>query len=439
MRMLPALSGAFGDHPDAVVAGGQPMSWEQLHAAATAVADRISGATAVAVTATPTLDTIVGVVGCLIAGVPVVPIAPDAGPMDRDHVLSDSGADVVLDAVDLSARSSTSYPEPDGVAMILYTSGTTGLPKGVPVTPGAIAACLDGLADAWAWTPDDVLAHGLPLYHVHGLVLGVLGALRHGSRLVHTGRSRPAAYAEARASLYFGVPTVWSRIADDPSSARGLASARLLVSGSAGLPPTVFEQLHDLTGHRLVERYGMTETLITVSARADADRVASNVGIPLPGIQTRVTNDGELEITGPTVFSGYLNRPDATAEAFTSDGWFRTGDTATIAPDGTHRIIGRTTVDIIKTGGYRIGAGEIEQALLTHPAVREAAVIGAPHSDLGQEAVAYVVADGVSAEDLTAFVAGNLAVHKRPRRVIFVESLPRNAMGKVLKQELMLR
>jgi fatty acid CoA ligase FadD36 len=306
-----------------------------------------------------------------------------------------------------------------------------------------VAADLDALAEVWEWTPEDTLAHGLPLFHVHGLVLGVLGALRVGSRLVHTGRPTPQAYAAAGGSLYFGVPTVWGRVVRDAAAARALAGARLLVSGSAPLPAPVFRDLEELSGHRPVERYGMTETLITVSARAGGERRPGYTGTPLPGIRTRIAAGeggeedgeiGELQLTGPTLFSGYLGSPEATAASFTDDGWFRTGDIAAIDPDGSHRIVGRASTDLITSGGYRIGAGEVENALLDHPAVHEAAVIGAPHDDLGQEIVAYVVADGVTERNVIDFVAGHLSAHKRPRRVIFLDALPRNAMGKPQKK-----
>jgi fatty acid CoA ligase FadD36 len=288
----------------------------------------------------------------------------------------------------------------------------------------------------------------------------VLGALRVGSRLAHTGKPRPDRYAAAGGSLYFGVPTVWSRVCAEPDTARALAGARLLVSGSAPLPVPVFNSLHALTGQRPVERYGMTETLITVSARADGERRPGHVGLPLPGIATRLVGldgpgengpgengpggngepvppdgsaIGELQVRGATLFSGYLNRPDATASAYAADGWFRTGDIAAIDAGGNHRIVGRASTDLIKTGGYRVGAGEVENHLLSHPGVHEAAVVGVPHADLGQEIVAYVVADGVAAATLIEFVATGLSRHKRPRRVHVVDTLPRNAMGKVQK------
>ncbi len=419
---------------------GEAVSRDELFQRATALAvAEVRGATTVALEATPTLETVVGVVACLLAGVPFVPIAPDAGPMERDHVLEDSGADLVLapGAQRPNSSGSTPLPEPpeDAAAMIVYTSGTTGPPKGVVLSHRAIAADLDALADAWAWTADDVLVQGLPLFHVHGLVLGVLGALRTGSRLVHTGRPTPEAYAKARGTLYFGVPTVWSRMVEDRASAEALSSARLLVSGSAALPTPVFDRLTQLTGHQPVERYGMTETLITLSTRADGERRPGWVGLPVRGIETRVVGDepGELQVKGPTLFDGYRNRIDATAACFTADGWFQTGDAAVIDEGGFHRIVGRQSTDIIKTGGFKVGAGEVEAALLAHPGVREAAVVGRPDPDLGQRIVAYVVGDGVDAVALEAFVAEQLSVHKRPRQVHLVDQLPRNAMGKVQK------
>lgn len=453
--LLPALHGAAGDCADAVSVAGESVSWAQLAAMANGTAARLVGASAVAVDARPTLSTVVAIVAGLAAGVPIVPVPPDAGPLERRHILRDSGAmavlgeavwpDCELPVIPLS-RSGPALPEPlaHAPALIVYTSGTTGAPKGVVLSRRAIAAGLDGLAEAWQWTPDDTLVHGLPLFHVHGLVLGVLGALRVGCRLVHTGRPTPAAYAAAQGSLYFGVPTVWGRVCAEPEAARSLAGARLLVSGSAPLPAPVFEQLLSLTGHAPVERYGMTETLITLSTRADGDRRPGSVGLPIAGVCTRLLGDdgapvvndgvtiGELHVAGTTLFDGYLHRPDATAASM--DGrWFRTGDAAVIEPDGYHRIVGRQSMDIIKTGGFKVGAGEVETALLGHPSVHEVAVVGAPDDDLGQRIVAYVVGEGIDPAVLIEHVAATLSVHKRPREVRVVAVLPRNAMGKVQK------
>ncbi|MGH3959955.1 acyl-CoA synthetase [Mycobacterium sp.] len=456
---------AATDVGDAVRIGDVTFSRSDLVGAATSVAERVGGAGRVAVLATPTAPTVLAITGCLIAGVPVVPVPADVGQAERRHILTDSGAEAWLGAepdqheglphipVRLHARSWHRYPEPspEATALIIYTSGTTGPPKGVPLRRQAIAADLDALAQAWQWTPDDTLAHGLPLFHVHGLVLGLLGSLRIGNRFVHTGKPTPAAYAQACSqaggTLYFGVPTVWSRVAADTAAAEALRPARLLVSGSAALPVPVFDQLVRLTGHAPVERYGSTESLITLSTRADGERRPGWVGGPLAGIETRlvdeaggfVPHDGEtigrLQVRGPTVFDGYLNRPDATAEALDTDGWYRTGDVAVVDSGGMHRIVGRESVDLIKSGGYRVGAGEIETALLGHPGVREAAVVGLPDEDLGQRIVAFVVGDA-DPDELINYVAQQLSAHKRPREVRVVDGLPRNAMGKVLKKEL---
>ncbi|GFG75038.1 acyl-CoA synthetase [Mycobacterium botniense] len=464
--LLASLDPSAADIGDAVRIGDVTLSRDNLVGAASAVAERIAGAHRVAVLAAPTVSTVLSVTGCLLAGVPVVPVPADVGRAERRHILADSGAQVWLGdrpdedeglahiPVRLRAHSGHSHPEPppDAVALVIYTSGTTGPPKGVQLSRRAIAADLDALALAWQWTAGDTLVHGLPLFHVHGLVLGLLGSLRIGNRFVHTGKPTPAAYAracsEAGGTLYFGVPTVWSRVVADPAAAEALRPARLLVSGSAPLPVPVFGELARLTGHSPVERYGSTESLITLSTRADGERRPGWVGLPLAGVQTRLIDDagdpvpqdgktiGQLQVRGPTLFDGYLNRPDATAEVFDADGWYRTGDVAVVDRGGMHRIVGRESVDLIKSGGYRVGAGEIETALLGHPDVAEAAVVGLPDEDLGQRIVAFVVGDA-EPDSLIDYVAQQLSVHKRPREVRIVDSLPRNAMGKVLKTELL--
>ncbi len=511
MELIPALADGPG-----VIVDGRRLDGAGLVRAASAVTARIQGMPAVAVDATASLETVVAVVGALLAGVTVVPVPADAGPLERRHILKDSAPAALLRAAGAtpsassasSASAASSTPaapsaratppepgsgielipvdagekgeapaggtaalDPERVAMVLYTSGTTGLPKGVMITASAIAGDLDALAQAWQWSAGDVLVHGLPLFHVHGLVLGVVGALRVGSLLIHTGRPDPSSYAAAvgdhGGSLYFGVPTVWSRVAADPGAAAALRPARLLVSGSAALPVPVFEKLAALAGQGPLERYGMTETLITVSGqlpapdRPDGQRDETGrtrvrrpgwVGTPLPGVATRLVDEagrpvpsdgesiGELEVRTPWTTAGYLNQPEATSALITSEGWIRTGDVACADAGGWHRIVGRQSTDLIKSGGYRIGAGEVEWALLAHPAVREAAVVGLPDPDLGQAIVAFVVAEsgaGVSGPELCDFVARTLSVHKRPRRVVLREELPRNAMGKVQKKVLL--
>jgi fatty acid CoA ligase FadD36 len=455
-----------------ITVAGRSLSAPALAESAGAVAVNLEGADVVAVEAGTSLETVVGVLGALASGAMVVPVPADAGPAERAHIFADSGASVLLGGegqesarrdqpatlaflpIDVGQRAPLRAAEraPSAPALLLYTSGTTGPPKGVPISERAMTACLDGLADAWAMGADDVVAHGLPLFHVHGLVLGVLGPLYWGTRLVHTGRPTPANYAEAvgdaGATVVFGVPTVWSRVVADEAACAALRPARLLVSGSAALPTPVFEGLQAGSGQAPVERYGMTETLITLSVRADGPRRPGWVGTPLRTLETRLRGEdgglvpadgesiGDLEVRGPTVMAGYLNQSAGSESPFTTDGWFRTGDMASVDGDGYHRLLGRRSTDLVKSGGYRIGTGEVEATLLAHPGVREAAVVGASDPDLGAVLVAYVVAEGVSGGELIDFVAGELAVHKRPRRVELVDALPRNAMGKVNKSAL---
>jgi fatty acid CoA ligase FadD36 len=452
---------ASHDLDRAVTVGDDVLSRAELVDRAGRFAAGIPGDGPVAVHATASIDTVVAVTGAILAGVPVVPVPPDSGPAERGHVLTDSGAtawagerpdDVDLPVVLPGAQPIGPRPvDPAATAMLLYTSGTTGRPKGAQLSGAAIAAGLDALYEVWDWTPDDTVAHGLPLFHVHGLILGVLGSLRRGSRVVHTVKPQPARYAAVGASMYFGVPTVWNRIVDEPDAARALSRARLLVSGSAPLPASLFDRIAALTGQAPVERYGMTETMITLSAHASGERRAGWVGLPVPGAETRLLpatddptdadtvpddgeTDGRLQVRAPMLFDGYLNRPDANDECWAGEGWFRTGDLAVRDAGGFHRIVGRESTDLIKSGGYRIGSGEIEAVLLDHPAVSEVAVVGVPDPDLGQRIVAYVVGDGHDAQVLIDHVAGQLSWHKRPREVVFLDGLPRNPMGKVQKK-----
>ncbi|MFB6749891.1 acyl-CoA synthetase [Streptomyces sp. NPDC056353] len=475
--LSPAPTGAPGDRP-ALRFGERSLSYAELAAAAGATAGRIGGAGRVAVWATPAMETAVAVVAALLAGVAAVPLNPKSGDKELAHILTDSAPSLVLappdaqlppalgslERVDVDVRARGSVPEDRAdegdPALVVYTSGTTGPPKGAVIPRRALATTLDALADAWQWTGDDVLVQGLPLFHVHGLVLGVLGPLRRGGSVRHLGRfSTEGAARELNdgATMLFGVPTMYHRIAEtlpgDPELAKALAGARLLVSGSAALPVHDHERIAAATGRRVIERYGMTETLMNTSVRADGEPRAGTVGVPLPGVELRLVEEdgtpiaeldgesvGEIQVRGPNLFTEYLNRPDATAAAFTADGFFRTGDMAVRDPDGYVRIVGRKATDLIKSGGYKIGAGEIENALLEHPAVREAAVTGEPDPDLGERIVAWIVpADPAvppALDELADHVAGRLAPHKRPRVVRHLDALPRNDMGKIMKRAL---
>lgn len=434
---------------------------------------RASEVARVAVWATPTLHTSVAVIASLLAGVPAVPVNPKIGERELGHIVSDSEPGLVLTepgaelppALAALPRKDVTLtgapvdpldePDPEAAALIIYTSGTTGPPKGVVLPRRAIASTLDALEDAWEWSAGDVLVHALPLFHVHGLILGILGPVRRGGSARHVGRFSTEAIAKELAdgaTMMFGVPTMYHRIAGEvdgnPELAKAFGRARLLVSGSAALPVHDHQRITAATGQKVVERYGMTETLMNTSVRADGERKPGAVGVPLRGVALRLVDEqgkpveetgtvGEIQVRGSNLFTEYLNRPDATAEAFT-EGWFRTGDMATRDADGYVRIVGRKATDLIKSGGYKIGAGEIENALLEHPGVAEAAVTGEPDPDLGERIVAWIVPDGPAPaeRELAEHVARLLSPHKRPRVVRFLDALPRNEMGKVMKRAL---
>lgn len=361
--------------------GDRTLEYGEVARLAGALARELPLGRRVAVWATPSLETGVAVVAALLAGVPAVPLNPKAGARELAHILADSDPALVLAApgevlpeelAGLARRDVATDPEalpgavalpaepgPEAPALIVYTSGTTGPPKGVVLPRRALTSTLDALQDAWQWTADDVLVHGLPLFHVHGLILGVLGPLRRGGSLVHLVRFSTDGVRRALeegATLMFGVPTMYHRIAEeaagDPALAAALARARLLVSGSAALPVHDQERIAAATGRRVVERYGMSETLMNTSVRADGEPRPGTVGVPLAGVALRLVEDdgseiaewdgetvGEIQVRGPNLFTEYLNRPDATAEAFDGD-WFRTGDMAVREPDGYVRIVG---------------------------------------------------------------------------------------------------
>jgi malonyl-CoA/methylmalonyl-CoA synthetase len=328
-------------------------------------------------------------------------------------------------------------------ALICYTSGTTGAPKGAVLRHGNLLASAAALRLAWRWVEDDRLVLALPLFHIHGLGVGLHGTLLAGASAVLLPRFDPDAVLDAardhEATLFFGVPTMYARLAGSPRVGE-LGGLRLLVSGSAALPPTVFERLAERAGQRVLERYGMTETIMNVSNPYDGERRPGTVGLPLPGVELRLAEgDGEVLLRGPNVFDGYWRNQEATAEAFDDGGWFRTGDLGSFDERGYLRIEGRKK-ELIITGGYNVHPREVEELLLEHPGVAEVAVVGTPSEEWGEVVTAFVVAadpgDPPDEGELLAFTAERLAPFKRPRLVRHVESLPRNALGKVLKHEL---
>jgi malonyl-CoA/methylmalonyl-CoA synthetase len=344
-------------------------------------------------------------------------------------------ADGAIDAIDDAS--------PDDTAMLCYTSGTTGAPKGARLTHANVLASPEALRLAWRWTADDRLVLALPLFHMHGLGVGLHGTLLAGASALLVPRFDPdtvldAARAE-HGTLFFGVPTMYERLARSPRAGE-LAQLRLCVSGSAPLAPTLCDQLRDDAGVDVLERYGMTETLMTVSNPYDGERRAGTVGFPLPGIDLRLGDGDEILVRGPNVFPGYWERPEANAEAFTVDAdgasWFHTGDIGARDADGYLSIVGRAK-ELIISGGFNVYPREVEDVLRDHAAVVDVAVIGTPSDEWGEVVTAVVVADGpLDTDALLAFAAEQLAPYKRPRVVRVVDELPRNALGKVLRHEL---
>jgi malonyl-CoA/methylmalonyl-CoA synthetase len=359
-----------------------------------------------------------------------------------------------------AARPTTLDPvRSDDLALVVYTSGTTSAPKGVPLHHRHLEAQVGAIAAAWAMRSDDVLVHALPLHHVHGLVIALLTTLRVGGQVALLERfDAQAVLATCRiATVFMGVPTMYARLVEALDACDGEARARaisalrrlrLCTSGSAALPVSLGERWAAYAGAFPVERFGMTELGVALS-NALEERVPGSVGRPLAGVRVRVeaeggaeADEGELLVAGPTVFDGYWRRPTETAAAFVErEGvrWFRTGDTVSRDATGRIRVVGRTSVDIIKSAGYKLGAPEIEEALRGHPLVRDAAVVGLPDGDAGQRVAAAVMlrpGATLTSDELLAFARTNLATYKLPRLVRFVDDVPRNALGKVLKPEL---
>ena len=327
---------------------------------------------------------------------------------------------------------------PDDLAAILYTSGTTGRSKGAMLTHDNLASNALVLKDYWRWQPGDVLIHALPIYHVHGLFVALHGALLNASTMLwHKAFDANAVLADmTRATILMGVPTFYVRLSTHPGLSRAAtANMRLFISGSAPLLEATFATFEAKTGHRILERYGMTEAGMICSNPYDGERIPGTVGFPLPGVEARIC-DEVLEIRGPNLFKGYWRNSEKTAEEMRADGFFITGDIATMADDGRVAIVGRAK-DLIIAGGLNIYPKEIELAIDALPGVGESAVIGVPHPDLGEGVVAVVIRTDPTLDE-AALLAGiaDLARFKQPRRILFADSLPRNAMGKVQKAAL---
>jgi len=353
-------------------------------------------------------------------------------------------------------------PDAWAPALVAYTSGTTGAPKGAVLTHANVLANSESVARTWRWTADDRLVHALPVFHGHGLCVALYTTLLTGASAVLLPAFDVASVLDAAeehgASMFFGVPTMYHRIAASGRAAR-LSRLRLAVSGSAPLPAALHRELAEHAGTVVLERYGMTETLMTLSNPYDGERRAGTVGFPFPGVEAWMGDEppaatvpdhratvadesagsagAEILVRGPTVFEGYWERPSATAERFVGEGWLRTGDIGSVDAAGYVSVRGRLT-EMVISGGYNVYPAEVEDVLLAHPAVAEVAVTGTPSDEWGEVVTAWVVADGPEpdAGALMAFAADRLAPYKRPRLVRFVDALPRNAMGKVTRGRL---
>lgn len=351
--------------------------------------------------------------------------------------------------------SSTPLPtDPDQTALMIYTSGTTGRPKGAQITHGNLTANITGLHSAWGWREDDILLHVLPIFHVHGLVVALHGALHAGATTIMLPKFAPQitleTLVERRCTLFMAVPTIHKRLVGWERSAEyDLSHMRLLTSGSDRLPDDLFARYQTLFGHTLLERYGMTETGMNLSNPLNGERRVGSVGLPLPGVEARVVDPetdkplsdgevGEVQIRGAHVFKGYWQMPEKTRAAFTHDGWLRTGDLGLREPDGYFTLKGRSK-DLIITGGLNVYPPEVELVLSELPTIAASAVIGCPDDEWGEQIAAVIVlkaGESLTEADVIAYCRTKLASYKIPRRVMFVDALPRNALGKVQKAKL---
>jgi malonyl-CoA/methylmalonyl-CoA synthetase len=399
------------------------------------------------------VEWILAYLGGLRLGATMVPFNPAYRAAEVEHILGDS--DPVLVVADaeraelLEARLPVvplgdlplDDPPPlpqltdESPALIIYTSGTTGRPKGALLDHGNLLAQARGAIEAWRWTAADRLVHALPLFHVHGLAMGLHGSLLTGCDMTLIGfdPARVVAELESGASLFFGVPAMYQRLCDHlQKHPADLSRVRLFVSGSAPLPPELFSRCERLLGQPPLERYGITEGGIVVSNPYEGPRRPGRVGFPFAGVEVRLGAADEIQLKGGQVFTGYWRNPTATEESFEA-GWFRTGDVGEIGEDGSLAIRGRIK-ELIISGGFNVYPREVELVLEAHPGVAEVAVVGLPSESWGEEVTAFVVAAGSpppSGEELIAYAQERLAKFKCPRAVRFIDELPRNAMGKV--------
>jgi malonyl-CoA/methylmalonyl-CoA synthetase len=410
--------------------------------------------------------------GVIAGGATVVPLSPLHPAPEQAWFVEASQSAAVVTATELPFTSAVPHLDIDGLratplapvtappaeaALILYTSGTTGKPKGALLSQSNLAAISRLLAAAWQWSPDDVLLHCLPLHHLHGLGIALFPSLLAGgaTRMVDRFDALRLWEEMAHATVLMGVPTMHKRMLDAYDAAdaatqarwaRHAAALRLVTSGSAALPTTLGEKWRALTGRYPLERFGMTEIGVGATNPVDGERLPGTCGPTLPGMETRIVAEsgaeaapgepGELWIRGPSVFLGYDGNPAATSAAFVGD-WFKSGDTATYVGAGYVKILGRTSIDILKSGGYKLSALEIEEVLREHPAVADVAVVGLPDETWGEIAVAAVIARApLTPEELREWAKAKIAPYKVPKRVVLLDAFPRNAVGKVIKPEL---
>jgi len=399
----------------------------------------------VAVQAPKSVEQVMLYLATLKIGAVFLPLNTAYTKAEIDYFVSDAGPSlIVTDAAGLAAEAAALEPDarvhecaPEALAAIIYTSGTTGRAKGAMLSHGALAANGEALARAWEFTGRDVLLHALPIYHVHGLFISLHCVLLSGASAIWLPRFEEDAVLAALpdSTVMMGVPTFYTRLLADPRFGREAArSVRVFISGSAPLLPSTFAEFEARTGQPILERYGMSEASVITTNPIEGERIAGSVGYPLPEVSLRIADDGIVQIRGPSITSGYWRNPGKTQEAFTADGYFITGDIGRLGDDGRLWLSGRSS-DLVISGGLNVYPKEVELVLDEHPDVEESAVIGLPHKDFGEAVAAVVVGKG-DEQTLIGATRAVLAAFKCPKRVFFVDALPRNAMGKVLKAEL---